>query len=99
MAKKGQKFKHHTVEFKAEIMRKHLEENVPASTLEREYGVSRKTIHNWVHKQKKGIDIFTDHRQFGTGRPRNDDTNVDYKERYEILKKYQAFLRAQREKK
>ena len=99
MAKKGQKFKHHTAEIKAEILQKHLEENVPASILEREYGVSRKTIHNWVYKQKQGADIFMDHRRFCTGRPRKDDTNVDYKERYEILKKYQAFLKAQREKK
>ena len=27
------------------------------------------------------------------------EENIDYKERYEILKKYQAFLKAQREKK
>ena len=32
------------------------------------------------------------------GRPKV-DTDIDYKERYEILKKYQTFLKAQREKK
>ena len=31
------------------------------------------------------------------GRPK--ETNIDYKERYEILKKYQEFIKAQREKK
>ena len=31
------------------------------------------------------------------GRPKEID--IDYKERYEILKKYQAFIKAQREKK
>ena len=31
------------------------------------------------------------------GRPKEE--NIDYKERYEILKKYLAFLKAQREKK
>ena len=35
-----------------------------------------------------------------TGRPKEKDlTKEDWKERYEILKKYQAFLKAQREKK
>ena len=34
------------------------------------------------------------------GRPKEKDlTREDYKERYEILKKYQAFLKAQRERK
>ena len=33
------------------------------------------------------------------GRPKKDLTKEDYKERYEILKKYQAFLKAQRERK
>jgi hypothetical protein len=34
------------------------------------------------------------------GRPKEKDlTKEDWKERYEILKKYQAFLKAQREKK
>ena len=30
---------------------------------------------------------------------RKKEENIDYKERYEILKKYQAFLKAQRERK
>ena len=34
------------------------------------------------------------------GRPKEKNlTKEDYKERYEILKKYQAFLKAQRERK
>ena len=33
------------------------------------------------------------------GRPKKDLKKEDYKERYEILKKYQAFLKAQRERK
>ena len=28
-----------------------------------------------------------------------EEKNIDYKERYEILKKYQAFLKAKRERK
>jgi hypothetical protein len=60
--------------------------------------MSAKTIRNWVRKQRQGKDIFADHRQFSSGRPPKEE-NIDYKERYEILKKYQAFLKAQREKK
>ena len=32
-------------------------------------------------------------------RGRKKEEQIDYKERYEILKKYQAFLKAQRERK
>ena len=44
---------------------------------------------------KKGIDIST----LKENRGRKKEKDIDYKERYEILKKYQAFLKAQREKK
>ena len=40
---------------------------------------------------------FKDNRITNSGRRK--DENIDYKERYEILKKYQAFLKAQRERK
>ena len=98
MAKKGQTFKKHTKETKEEILRKYFEENVPARALGEEYGISKNTIENWVYKSKQGKDILTDHRQFSSGRPCKDE-EIDYKERYEILKKYQAFLKAQRERK
>ena len=99
MAKKGQKFNNYSKEIKAEILRKYYEEYIPTSALSEEYGISRKTIQNWVYKSKQGKDILTDHRQFSSGRPAKDESEIDYKERYEILKKYQAFLKAQREKK
>ena len=51
---------------------------------------------NWVNKINKKIDI-TVNNQHKKGRKK--EKNIDYKERYEILKKYQAFLKAQREKK
>ena len=65
---------------------------------QRKYEIPAKTIHNWVYKQNQGKDVFVDHRQFSSGRPTKEE-NINYKERYEILKKYQAFLKAQREKK
>ena len=98
MARKGQIFKKHSEETKEEILRKYFKENRSARSLGEEYGISKKTIENWVSKIKEGKDVITDHRQFSSGRPKKNDENVDYKERYEILKKYQAFLKAQREK-
>lgn len=97
MAKKGQKFQKHSKETKEEILRKYFEEYQSAKALSEEYGVSKRTIATWIDKVKHGKDVLVDHRQFGTGRPKK-EKNVDYKERYEILKKYQAFLKAQREK-
>ena len=99
MAKKGQKFKSYSKEIKAEILNKYFEEYVPTAALSEEYGISQKTIQNWVYKTKKGKDVLTDHREFSPGRPKKEEGDIDYKERYEILKKYQAFLKAQREKK
>ena len=98
MAKIGQKFRKYTKEEKEEILKKYFDENVPTSVLAREYDMSAKTIRNWVSKQKRGKDIYEDHRKENSGRPPKEE-NIDYKERYEILKKYQAFLKAQREKK
>ncbi len=99
MAKKGQIFNNYSKEIKAEILQKYFEENIPATALSEEYGISKKTIQNWVYKSNQGKDILIDHRQFSSGRPTKDEGEIDYKERYEILKKYQAFLKAQRERK
>ena len=99
MARKGQKLKSYPEELKAEVLRKYLEEYIPSSALEEEYRIPQKTIRNWASKLKQGKNVLVDHRQFSSGRPPKDETKIDYKERYEILKKYQAFLKAQREKK
>ena len=99
MAKKGQKFKSYSDETKAEVLRKSLQEYIPSSALEEEYWIPQKTIRNWASKLKQGKNVLVDHRQFSSGRPPKDEDKIDYKERYEILKKYQAFLKAQRERK
>ena len=99
MAKKGQKFKRYSKELKEEILKKYYEENIPSTMLGKEYDVPEDTIRTWVRKIKSGQDVLVDHRQFSSGRPPKDEDKIDYKERYEILKKYQAFLKAQREKK
>ena len=52
----------------------------------------------WSHKFRRP-DLYPKQGQ-KKGRPKEKDlTKEDYKERYEILKKYQAFLKAQRERK
>lgn len=97
MASKGQKFKKYTLAQKEEVLAKYIE-GYSAKYLEEIYGISRKTIETW--KQK----VLHSEKYLGQGQKRGrqkekDLTKEDYKERYEILKKYQAFLKAQREKK
>ena len=98
MAKKGQKFNKYSNELKEELLKKYEKEYIPAPMLAKTYGISEKTIYTWVYKRKHGKDVFVDHRQFSSGRPAKEGY-IDYKEKYEILKKYQTFLKAQREKK
>ena len=98
MAGKGQKFKKYPDEVKLEIASKALEGRGYRS-IGREYpNIPTKTIENWVRKAKNSIDVTEDGR--GLGRPKSKNLTLeDYKERYEILKKYQAFLQARRGKK
>lgn len=97
MASKGQKFNKYPPELKNEILNKYYNGQGSARTLGIEYGISRKTIETWIAKQKKGVEVTVDHRKAFSGRTK--DENIDYKERYEILKKYQAFIEARRGKK
>ena len=95
MASKGQKFRKYTIAEKEEILGKYLE-GYSARYLGELYGISRKTIETW--KQK----ILHPEKNTGNKRGRPSEKNLtkeDWKERYEILKKYQAVLKAQRERK
>ena len=89
MASKGQKFNKYSIELKNEIINRYLEGKVTTRKLGQEYGISKETIKTWIHKVK--------HPELASGlkqeRPRKDEI-IDYKERYEILKKYQAFIEA-----
>ena len=67
--------------------------------LARKYNIPIKTVKNWIYKYKNPEKIPGLERK-PTGRPKEKNLTLeDYKERYEILKKYRAFLKAQREKK
>ena len=93
---KGQKLNKYSKELKEEIMNKYLNNQGTANYLSKEYNIPLKTVKNWVYKINKNIDI-TINNQSKKGRKKEE--NIDYKERYEILKKYQTFLKAQRERK
>jgi transposase-like protein len=96
MASKGQKFNKYSVELKQEIVQKYLDGKGTARSLGKEYGISYKTIDNMIYRYKHP-ELKTGRK---IGRPKEKNlTKEDWKERYEILKKYQAFLKTQREKK
>lgn len=98
MASKGQKFAKYTDDLIKEIVEK-LRNGRPATRLTKEYNIPLYTIKTWKRKFINHPELYPNagHR---SGRPKESElTKKDYKERYEILKKYQAFLKAQRERK
>ena len=96
MASKGQKFIRFTNEGRAEIVGKYLSGKYGYKSLAKEYGISWKTVESKVRKYKRTGTTIAKPK----GRQKERElTKEDYKERYEILKKYQAFLKAQRERK
>ena len=99
MAKKGQKFKKYSSKIKLEVASKALEGRGYRSIGNDYPDIPVYTIKNWVRKANNYIDVTKDERG-SHGRPKSNNLSLeDYKERYEILKKYQAFLQARRERK
>ena len=97
MAKKGQSFRKYSNEEKSKIVNLYLNDESNPATLSKDYDIPINTVWNWIHKYKKLGYNLLDNRHQNSGNRKTE--NIDYKERYEILKKYQAFLKAQREKK
>ena len=64
--------------------------------ISKKYNINESTIWHWIVKDRNQGNQIND---INKKRGRTKEENIDYKERYEILKKYQAFLRAQRERK
>ena len=94
MASKGQKFRKYPSKLKEAILKEYFNGENGCESLSKKYGVNRKTIVSWIHSIKNGKSNSP------RGRPKEKNLTLeDYKERYEILKKYQAFLQARREKK
>ena len=100
MASKGQKFKKYSPELKEKILKEYFEQGIGSVFLGKKYDISPITIRTWVRKVRLSIDVRIDHRKGNVGRKAESGLTIeDYKERYEILKKYQAFLQARRGKK
>jgi len=88
MARKGQKFKKYSKELRLQIVHEKINEGKSYTFLADKYGMSWKTIETWVRIFRR--DGSLDVRQ--KGKPKQDNS-LDYKEKYEILKKFQEFLK------
>ena len=96
MAKKGQKFNKYTEEMIIEVLEE-LKLGKSSLQISKERNIPAKTIRTWKRKMILHPELNTGVKR---GRQKESDlTKEDWKERYEILKKYLAFLKAQREKK
>ena len=100
MASKGQRFNRYSTELKKQILYEYSQGNGWRTLAKMHPDIPANTIHNWTSKRIKSIDITIDRRGGNSGRQKTKNLTLeDYKERYEILKKYQAFLQARRGKK
>ena len=89
--------KHYPIEFKQKIIDEYKSGNYGGYfSIAKKYGLSDDTVYHWIVKDRRQGNQINDIEN-KRGGPKNE--NIDYKERYEILKKFQAFLKAQREKK
>ena len=88
--------KHYDVDFKNKILNEYLKGQGGSIYLGKKYNIPSHTIDTWIRIYKRQGNLIND---INHTRGRKSDENIDYKERYEILKKYQAFLKAQRERK
>ena len=89
--------KHYSTEFKQKIIDEYKSgKSGGYKRVAQKYGLSDDTVYHWIVKDRKqGNQENIPYKRVG----RTKEENIDYKERYEILKKYQAFLKAQRERK
>ena len=91
--------KRFTNEFKAKVINEYLEGKGGRRALAKKYGIRPSTIKYWLDTRDKNGKLKEDRRKTHSGRLKKEPTIDDYKERYEILKKYQAFLEARQKKK
>jgi len=88
--------KHYDIDFKNKILNEYLKGQGGSIYLGKKYNIPSHTIDTWIRIYKRQGNLIND---INHTRGRRSEENIDYKERYEILKKYQAFLKAQRERK
>lgn len=88
MARKGQKFEKFSKEIRLKVVHEKINEGKSYSYLSKKYGMNSKTIETWVRIFRRDGSLDVKKR----GKPKQDSTQ-DYKEKYEILKKFQGFLK------
>ncbi|MGE4320680.1 MAG: hypothetical protein AB7E61_04420 [Acholeplasmataceae bacterium] len=86
MASKGQRFKKYDLALKKKVLKEY-NEGASQGYLSKKYDIPGGTIASWsqIEKRHGGLDVAK------RGAPKG-MKHKDYKERYEILKKYQDFL-------
>ena len=89
--------KHYLTEFKQKVIDEYkLGKFGGYKRVAKEYNLNHHTVYHWIEKDRKqGNQENIPYKRVG----RTKEKDINYKERYEILKKYQAFLKAQRERK
>lgn len=96
MASKGQKFKKYNEEL-IEIVKLDIKSGKSINYISKKYNIPHGTVSNW-HQQIIHPELLSK-KTNKRGRIKEKNLTLeDWKERYEIIKKYQAFLKAQREK-
>ena len=91
MAKKGQTFMEYDNEFREQVVKDYLSSPLGYQKIAEKYFIeSWKTVETWVRKYK--LLGTTDNQKVKS-------LEINYQKRYEILKKYLAFLREEQEKK
>lgn len=83
MAKKGQKFNEYTEEFRLKVTMEHIDTGKTCRYLGEKYNISKKTVETWVRRYRRQGHLAEQER----GRPKQDE-GTNYKEKYEILKKF-----------
>ena len=82
MASKGQKFKKYSDEFKKKVLEEYLSGEGGSKALAKKYNISFHTINTWIEKAKHPEK----YAGMGLKKGRKKDSEIDWKERYEILK-------------
>ena len=97
MAKKGQKFNSYIFDVKEMVLDEYKEKH-NINYLSEKYNITSGNIKTWTSKLNH-LEKYIGQRQKRGRKKESNLTKEDWKERYEILKKYQDFLKAQRERK
>jgi len=94
MAKQGQQFQNYTKEFKEKVINEKITSKHSYSYLSTKYNVPAGTIITWIYQYRQNNGEIIHKKR---GRQKNDV--IDYKERYEILKKFQDYVKEVERKK